>query len=66
MIKFINDKIALFVIMALAVGIVALVFACKNKKALKQCENVNHITDEERAKLGRIDIDDQGNISATC
>lgn len=63
--KFFNDNMFVFVLLALAAAVVALVFAIGNKKKIQAAGSVSGITSEERAKLARLVIDDQGNVSGT-
>lgn len=63
--KFFNDNMFVFVLLALAAAVVALIIAVCNKKKLQAAGSVSGITSEERAKLARLVIDDQGNVSGT-
>lgn len=58
--KFFNDNMFMFVLLALAAVVVALVFAIGNKKKIKVLEGMNHLTADERAKLEKLAFDDNG------
>lgn len=61
--KFFNDNMFVFVLLALAAAVVALIIAVCNKKKLQAAGSVSGITSEERAKLARLVIDDQGCVT---
>lgn len=58
--KFFNDNMFVFVLLALAAAVVALVFAIGNKKKIKCLEGMNHLTSDERAKLEKLAFDANG------
>lgn len=60
--KFINDHIAMFVILALLAAAVALYMAARNRKAIKTCPGGCTFSPADKSKLDRISIDDQGNL----